>query len=321
MRMRTKIANFTLIALTFLVSASLSQESDDETIAARALRKDSSLRARLDTPVFRELKEGLPHGTVNGKTFWYAEGDLALDEDELLFYAKQRENQRITFALGTSTNVGDQLISMKVNGKIVRWAPGSTVKYCILKSTFDDQEFSGVVANMNAATRDWMQACGVKLQHVPALDDSPATGVPQGVTFAVAKVDLPGGTIAQSFFPPDPRSRHFLFIDPVYFGSDLTFDKVGVLRHELGHVLGYRHEHIRTEAPPACRGETVGEVFELTNYDPRSVMHYFCGGFGTSALAISTLDRQGSQRVYGGPGGVNPPIPATDDPSFLNFHP
>ena len=41
-------------------------------------RDNEVLRARLDTPVFRELKEGLPHGIVNGKMFWYAEGDLAL---------------------------------------------------------------------------------------------------------------------------------------------------------------------------------------------------------------------------------------------------
>ena len=104
MRMRTKIATFTLVALTFLASMSRSQESDEETIAAKALRMNTSLRATLETPVFNDLKDGLPHGMVNGKMFWYAEGDLVLDEDELLFYAKQRENQRITFALAHRPN-------------------------------------------------------------------------------------------------------------------------------------------------------------------------------------------------------------------------
>ena len=208
---------------------------------------------------------------------------------------------------------------MKVDGKIVRCGPGSTVKYCVLKSTFGAQEFPLVVANMDAATKNWMQTCGVKFQYVPALDDSPATSVPQGVTFAVAKVDLPGSTIAQSFFPPDVPSS--AADRPGLFWSGLGFDKVGVLRHELGHVLGYRHEHIRSEAPPSCQGEPVGEVFEATNYDPRSVMHYFCGGVGSPQLAITALDRQGSQLVYGGPGGVNPPVPANGDTRFRNFNP
>ena len=30
-------------------------------------------------------------------------------------------------------------------------------------------------------------------------------------------------------------------------------------------------------------------------------MHYFCGGVGTPALAISPLDRIGAQRLYGPP--------------------
>ena len=39
----------------------------------------------------------------------------------------------------------------------------------------------------------------------------------------------------------------------------------------------------------------------LTAYDPQSTMHYFCGGVGTPALAISVKDRDGSQSVYGRP--------------------
>lgn len=45
----------------------------------------------------------------------------------------------------------------------------------------------------------------------------------------------------------------------------------GILRHELGHTLSYRHEHTRPEA---------GKCFEdadwkpLTSYDGFSVMHY-----------------------------------------------
>lgn len=295
----------------------------DESAAAKALREKPELKKQLETPVFDELKDALPHAEVNGTTYWYAEGDLALDEAELRFYAKRRETQRLIFETGEGGDPsGETLLSMTVNGKIVRWAPGSTVTYCILKSTFTPAEYAQTVANMTAAANDWMANCGVKLQHKVALDTTPGGVVlPAGVTFAVAKFDLPGGTIAQAFFPPDPRNRHFLLIDPSYFDPGLSFNKVGVLRHETGHVLGFRHEHIRSEAPPACQGESTKDTFKLTNYDPRSVMHYFCGGFGSLQLAITAKDKAGSQVLYGGPGGMSPPIPPASDPRFRNFTP
>jgi hypothetical protein len=311
----------TLALSVALITAAAQAQTSEETLAVKALRAEPTLRESLKTPVFGQLKAGLPHAQINGRTYWIAEGDLRLDEDELLFYAKQRENQRIVFASGTGSGLADQLLVMKVNGKIVRWVPGSVVKYCILKSTLSDQEFLQVVTNMDRATNDWERTCGVNFQYVSALDNSPAFSVPADVTFTVQKVDLPDGTIAQSFFPPDPKVRHQLLIDPIYFSPNLGFDQVGVLRHELGHVIGFRHEHIRSEAPPACQGEMLGEVFVATNYDPHSVMHYFCGGVGSAQLAITELDRNGSQSIYGGPGGMQPAAPGANDARFLNFNP
>lgn len=40
---------------------------------------------------------------------------------------------------------------------------------------------------------------------------------------------------------------------------------------------------------------------DLTAYDPKSVMHYFCGDVGSRSLAITDVDRVGSQLVYGPP--------------------
>jgi hypothetical protein len=92
-----------------------------------------------------------------------------------------------------------------------------------------------------------------------------------------------------------------VLIDPSYFDAGLSFNKVGVLRHELGHVLGFRHEHIRSGAPPACPDEDLWGTIDLTQYDPQSVMHYFCGGAGSPELALTELDRIGSQKLYGPP--------------------
>jgi hypothetical protein len=66
-------------------------------------------------------------------------------------------------------------------------------------------------------------------------------------------------------------------------------------------VLGFRHEHISNSAPSSCPNEPLADTIPVTPYDPKSVMHYFCGGHGTNILAITDLDRQGAQKIYGPP--------------------
>jgi hypothetical protein len=154
---------------------------------------------------------------------------------------------------------------------------------------------------MLGATNAWENTCGIKFEHRAALDVTPGSS-PAGALFAVREFNADGSFIAASFFPNDPPSRRRLLIDPSFFAKDLAFDPVGVLRHELGHILGFRHEHIRSGAPPDCPHESLDETKELTKkYDPRSVMHYFCGGVGSKELKITDLDREGSRLVYGPP--------------------
>jgi hypothetical protein len=96
--------------------------------------------------------------------------------------------------------------------------------------------------------------------------------------------------------------RRKVVFDSSYFRPGLRFNRVGVLRHELGHVLGFRHEHIRSGAPAECPGDDEAvKLFPFGEYDPRSVMHYFCGPVGNPDLRFSAGDRKGAQQLYGAP--------------------
>lgn len=255
-----------------------------------------------------EISEEDANGQQVKVPYYIAEGDLLLDEDEVILYDAQQEAlQQRRRALYELTAMGiapldtpaeeGGLVAVTDGEKIVRWRDGLLLSYCVLRSTFlNEAQYAIARDNMLAATNAWESTCGVQFEYRPEFDTSLSLR-PPGVLFPVRGIDADGQFIAAAFFPDDPPFRRRVVIDPSYFTT--TFDKVGVLRHELGHVLGFRHEHIRSGAPAVCPDEDSDFTLDLTQYDPRSVMHYFCGGAGSPELAISELDAIGAQKVYG----------------------
>jgi hypothetical protein len=237
-----------------------------------------------------QLKKRLRQVKVGGRDYWLAEGDLLLDEGQLASYARGGQ-ANAPVAPRTSHY---ELIGITDAGKIVRWKLGLELTYSVAKSSFGDQEYATVRKNMKQATADWEQTCGVKFRDRSEEDVGGANTL-----FTVEGIDANGEFIAAAFFPNEPAERRHLVIDPSYFST--SFDKVGVLRHELGHVLGFRHEHISADAPAICPKEDLDNTIVLSKYDPKSVMHYFCGGVGNPKLTISDKDLEASQRLYGPP--------------------
>ncbi|MGH3787434.1 MAG: matrixin family metalloprotease [Pseudonocardiaceae bacterium] len=265
------------------------------------------------------LKSTAKKVAVDAEDFYIVEGDLVLDGDQLEIFAVNEARRRTEQALSITpgslltgvANIGPDPMSgalmgiLALGGKLVRWKEGVTLTYCVLRETFTSQQrYELVRANMQKATEDWQRICGIQFDHRVELDESAGTKNP-GVVFTVREFDAGGQFIASAFFPTDPSSRRRVLIDGSYFADDLSFDKVGVLRHELGHTMGFRHEHIRADAPAACPDEPLfaagGAATPLTAYDPKSVMHYFCGGVGSRELALTELDKFGAQTLYGPP--------------------
>lgn len=289
----------------------LSFGNQETTFAHQLLAADESLRAVLSAnETYRTLRDKLHTVVVDGRKYFVAEGDLLLDQEELLLYAKGREflgslkeAQALTGGLIAPQSAQAWLVAEPEGDRIVRWDEGLQLTYRVDKSSFaTNADYARIVQYMTRAANAWEQTCGVEFQHLVQFDEAP---VPEedGIQalFVVRRFDSAGEFIAAAFFPNDPVRRRQILIDPSLFSAALRYDPVGVLRHELGHVLGFRHEHIRSGAPPECPDESPG--VELTEYDPQSVMHYFCGGVGTRGMHITQTDRLGAQLVYGQPRG------------------
>jgi hypothetical protein len=147
---------------------------------------------------------------------------------------------------------------------------------------------------MDSAAADWRSSANINLVHDGSQDGACDAGNPN-VTFDVGRV-CSGAFLARSFFPSSPRSSRNILIDCTSFDVITPFTLTGVLRHEIGHTIGFRHEHTRPES---------GTCFEdnnwraLTAYDSSSVMHYpQCNGTNGGDLVLTGLDRAGASSVY-----------------------
>lgn len=188
------------------------------------------------------------------------------------------------------------LAVMTSGGSDVKWdaTKALNITYCISKTGFGSR-YSAVVTAMNTATSAWEGSANVKFVHVSAQDGN-CSASNKNVLFDVRPVNVGGQYLARAFFPNQSRNSRNVLIDGSAFTSQgISLD--GILRHELGHALGFRHEHTRPES---------GACFEdnnwrgLTTYDSGSVMHYpQCNGTNTWALTLTTKDKAGVALLYG----------------------
>lgn len=189
----------------------------------------------------------------------------------------------------------DLIINTLNKGIFDKWKPKDAVAltYCVSEKFGANK--ARIVEALAQAANDWMNAGNVKYIYLPQ-HDAKCDQKNANVVFDVRPV-VGQPYLARSFFPNTARVSRNILVD----SSSLKFDATalaGFLRHELGHTLGFRHEHISKDSKGLCPED---DSFKpLTNYDQFSVMHYpQCGGKNViTNMILSATDVEGVRLVY-----------------------
>jgi hypothetical protein len=234
-------------------------------------------------PTFQEFE---------ASTYQDADGSYIVNGDEPI--TDRGELREFYDDLIGTDHVTNGLAVNTINGVDDIWSDAevSELSYCV--STDFGARHDDIVSTMASATELWRsQPSKIDFIYDSSADADCTTGN-ASVTFSVEPVET-SKYIARAFFPSDPKSKRNILIDDSVW-THPSWTPTNILGHEIGHVLGLRHEHIRPEA---------GTCFEndnwrpLTDYDSSSIMHYpQCNG--TSAdLSMSDTDRAGILKLYG----------------------
>ncbi|WP_171233031.1 hypothetical protein [Ruegeria sp. HKCCA4812] len=263
-------------------------------VSAQTADASEALKAAIENPNDDEIVEEFIETLIEapqGSGFFIVEGDIIITRGEVPSYLRNRQLVDDEEAAG-SAKVSSELIVNIVAGKydFLREPEDRNLTYFFDQSTFRSSEEAELTLSsfVNGAT-SWTNACpecGVSFTRVESAEEA---------SFVIAFLDDIDGPIARAFFPSYPKDMWRIEVFPAYFSDTMSFDRTGVMRHEIGHILGFRHEHINDV--PGCSSEG-GTYKPITPYTPGSVMHYLCGEGGSFDLGLRSSDIEGFRCLY-----------------------
>lgn len=316
-----KISTTLLIAI-FTISVAACDNVEDgyesDSVNVRSFEKNVSK----SKSSYEDFLASLPF-SPNGS--YIVENDIQISSDVELKYYYNKANG--------SDSEPDSIDNLAIvntdpfnNRTLWSTSQANSLTYCVaydpigFNGGFTFDEWVAVSNALSQATADWEKHTNINFQHLKQYDANCTES--NGLVLFRVSPSYGNGYAALAFFPGDSLFKRTLYIDvqsiPGWQGGQYV-DKLwpvtlaGLMRHELGHILGLRHEHIRPGALNVSCSAEDRNWDPLTPYDPFSVMHYqeCATGANSRDLIISDYDIAGIQTLYGVRAGSPSLVPNT----------
>jgi hypothetical protein len=193
------------------------------------------------------------------------------------------------------------------------WGSGDALNLTYCLKDFGTR-YAEVARAVRSAARSWEKVANVRFIHRRDLD---GTACGSGVLFTVQP--QPGASFLAAATLPSQTLRTVSInlpgIDGQAPSSPDTRSLEQLLTHELGHLLGFRHDK-NDPNEGSCFSSSLRN---LTGPDPLSVMRYpSCPVSQPDAMReLSAKDAQGARSVYGAPASIKQVGLRTSDGCFL----
>ena len=228
------------------------------------------------------------------------EGDIIMSSEEALRRYWERNHSAPSFRATVS------FLDHSRDNRFSRFRQ-LNISYCI------DDAFGGdkakVVSSIRRMALKWEQAANLNFVYKSGFDDDCEGQSTSDVYMHVRPSSNPA-FFGAAFFPENltgGNPRELLISDVLFDESDAQFD--GTVLHELGHIIGLRHEHIHDSCdlgspggPEVSELGETGQSFnarDLTLNDRASVMyHDACPLAEGENLILTRLDIIGVKNLY-----------------------
>lgn len=255
-----------------------------------------------------------PSITIDGTLYYIVENDRKIPDTQVLAYSQSIMGH--SSAPPPGEGGPSELVSATEDGRKMRWKAPTVLTWSMDRASFngDETRLANALEFCIKAAKDWNEAALEKgiFDKIHFQEVAEVACAAFRISFYPFSAD--SGLLALAFFPNAPLNERVVYVGPLALDSFVGYDQVGVIRHEFGHVLGFRHEQIRKEAMVGMTAEEKEHAEQwvtggiggeaITKYDGQSVMHYPIDpakGIGTFNFELSEIDKEGFHALYSAP--------------------